>query len=408
MANNRRNANKRKKNKGKNGAGQQTRVVERVVYRDRPAPPKPKNSFLGDLGALAGNGLSKFLGLGAYKVAKNSVYETITKGQVPFMHSSSETIIFRHREYITDINATQDFAITSFALNPGLKGTFPFLGSIAQNFQQYELRGIVFEYRSTCGLAVSSGNTAMGSVIMAAQYDVNDAEFTDKTSMLNEMWSASAKPSENFILPIECDPKVNPIPRLYVRGAAVTTGDYRLYDHARISVATYGSQEDFVAGELWATYEVVLYKPTMTSFDDQYDQAASYNLPGGIDASIPLANPTLVYDSIGLEFTPTTITVPRGLKGNFIMTYVATGNSTSTVSPSVTISGGGEYWAVYRGAHYLTNGGTTTTQYILNIAFKVVNPQVTTILTFSGGTLPAVTTSGSVMLVQVDGSLPPA
>lgn len=267
------NARKQPKNKSKVGTRAQPRTVERVVYRDRPAQSKP-NSFLGNLGALAGNGLSKFLGMGAYKISRNSVFDEITKGQVPFMHSSSETVIFRHREYITDISSSVGFATQTYDINPGLNASFPFLSSIARNFQQYELKGLVYEFRSTSADALNSTNTALGSVIMASQYDVNDAAFTDKTTMLNEMWSASAKPSETFILPIECDPSQNPLPLLYVRGATPSTGDLRLYDHAKLTVATYGSQAVAVIGELWATYEVVLRKPVMTSFDDQYDQSA--------------------------------------------------------------------------------------------------------------------------------------
>jgi hypothetical protein len=39
---------------------------------------------------------------------------------------------------------------------------FPWLSNIAQNFESYKLRGLVFEFKSMSGDALTSTNTALG------------------------------------------------------------------------------------------------------------------------------------------------------------------------------------------------------------------------------------------------------
>jgi len=84
-------------------------------------------------------------------------------------------IIVRHREYVADIEGTTNFVNREYPLNPGLIKTFPWLSQVADAFEEYRIRGMVFEYKSLYADAtVSSSDTGgLGSVIMCTNYNAN-------------------------------------------------------------------------------------------------------------------------------------------------------------------------------------------------------------------------------------------
>lgn len=297
------------------------------------------NASLGSsLGRYAGAGISKIFGQGAYNMKQNSSWSVAQ--QVPAMHSTDESVIFRHREYIRDITATTPFVNVVNNINPGLDDIFPYLSAMAQNFQEYRFRGLVFEYRSTSATSLVSGtNTAMGAVLMAAQYRADIAPFQDKQQMLNEMWSADCKPSETCYLPIECAPEESPLKFQYIRtGALQPNQDAKFYDLCRLNIAVVGSQATNVIGELWATYEIEFKKPTLYSSLGLAIESANYIRSGASGAVVPLGTAVVVTtDTIGMTVTPSSITFPLGANGRYYVTLFWFGASASTVLPSRTL-----------------------------------------------------------------------
>jgi len=269
-------------------------------------------------GNLASNffGFPKIFGSGSYTMT-NSCWNATS--QVPIMHSSNEAVRIRHREYISDVSMNgAAFTLTNIAVNPGLASSFPYLSAVAQNFQEYSFKGLVFEYKTTSATALASGsNTAMGSVMLAAQYRADASSFTNKTQLLNEMWSVDTVPSASVILPVECSPVETILPRQYVRTGAVT-GDIKLFDLCSLSVATSGGQsgQTNVVGELWVSYDVELSKPQLGSTVAAPGSAATYgiaatwtntNLFGGVQNSVA--------STINLTYSGNTITFPLGFSG---------------------------------------------------------------------------------------------
>ncbi len=213
------------------------------------------------LGGLIG--MPTIFGSGSYNLKQNSLWSA--EGQVPFMHSATESFVVRHREFIANVSmAGAAFTSTTYDINPGLASTFPYLYNIAANFQEYEFTGLVFEYKSTSSVALSTGtNTAMGVVMMAVQYRTDAPPFTSKQQLLNTMWSVDTVPSNACVLPVECAPDENPFNVQYVRADGYSAGDPKMYDLGQVIVATEGGQtgQTNVVGELWVSYEVVLKKP---------------------------------------------------------------------------------------------------------------------------------------------------
>jgi len=214
------------------------------------------------LGKLAGSGLASIFGMGAYSVSNNSL---LNANNPPVLMNSTSGTIIRHREYVADILSSTGFTVASYPINVGISTTFPWLAGIAQSFEQYRLRGLIFEYKSLSGRALNSVDTALGTVIMATEYDATKPAFTDKRSMENYTYSTSCDPGVDAMHPIECAVDVSPLGVLYTRNSGITAStDLRFSDLGLFQVATVGMQQaGFIAGELWATYEVELLKPRL-------------------------------------------------------------------------------------------------------------------------------------------------
>ena len=100
---------------------------------------------------------------------------------------------------------------------------------------------------------------------MATNYDSVAPPFRNKQAMLNTVFSTIAKPSRNLAHAIECSPNQTTIPLLYTRPNEQPPGtDVRMFDHGVFYLATSGNQVDGqTLGELWVTYDVLLYKPLL-------------------------------------------------------------------------------------------------------------------------------------------------
>lgn len=222
-------------------------------------------------GAAAGNSLgaaiSKWLGFGDYTVGTNSIVQKASTG-IPMMHKEGQTVTIRHREFIATVESSTTFNLSkSFQLNPGNSTTFPWLSTIANSFQEYRFKGVVFHYIPTSGNAISGTSPSLGSVMMQTSYRANDSPPSTKSELLNEYWSGEAVPSETFAHPIECNPAENPFNVQYVRRESLPASDNQLfYDLGVTHVCTQGQlAAGNTLGDIWVTYEVELKKPIVAS-----------------------------------------------------------------------------------------------------------------------------------------------
>ena len=175
-------------------------------------------------GAAAGTGLgatiSRWLGAGDYTVASNSIVRSTLRSSenIPMMHTSGQTVTIRHKEFIAEISGSVGFTVQRFFLiQPGDTNTFPWLSGIANKYQQYKIKGLVFHYVPTSGYAVSGTNPAIGSVMLQTSYRANDTAPTSKVEMLNEYWASESSPADSFCHPLECSPSENPFSIHYTR-----------------------------------------------------------------------------------------------------------------------------------------------------------------------------------------------
>lgn len=401
-----------------------TRRVPQRVPRSRP-PVAPKNSVIGDLagtvgsifggpavGNLAstvGNAFSKVLGLGAYSVKDNVLVEEMVTGkQVPVMHSSDESVIIRHREYICDVSSSTSFTNRVFEVNPGLSVTFPWLSTIAQNFEQYKWRGLIFEYKSTSANALNSTNTALGSVAIASEYNTNAQPFFSKSQVLNNMWTCNAKPSENFMHPIECAPQFGVTNLLYVRTMPSPSGqDKRLYDMVNVQLVTEGSQAVATVGELWATYEIELFKPQIGYGSMALgSRCAHYRLNNASNVAHFGTTRTSMGDYIGLSFLANEdVQFPIGIEGKYLVQVSWLGDSTACTKPAIIFANCSALNFWNNGTYSDTGVNATTTLYSVEIMIDIPDPTKQASFVFNLGTLPANCIAGDLLVVQINGNV---
>jgi len=287
-------------------------------------------------------------GMGDYKVHKRG-YTTgrgFTHGKshrAPRVHLEKGEMCITHTEYIGDLisgvgvtNGQSPFLSQSYACNPSNPGTFPWLSSVSQQFQEYKFQKLVFEFRplvSEGSLSSNGGLMSMGSVILATQYNSAVGPYLNKATMAESDYAVTTKPSEHILHAIECDVKYNPMGVLYTSAqTSLTVGagntDIRMQNLGIFQAASVGIPMSSAAtptaislGELWVHYTVKLFKPVLSAGLSSLESAHYYTntTAGGIvsggnpfgTAISPLIQPIPAPNNLlTLTFTPTSFSFP--------------------------------------------------------------------------------------------------
>lgn len=100
--------------------------------------------------AAASNAIRTVTGYGAYSGMRGGMQgKTIPKIRNAGQNDGS--VVISNEEYLGDIKSSVTagkFLNTYVKLNPGNKAAFPWLGSIAENFQEYRWEGLCFTFKS--------------------------------------------------------------------------------------------------------------------------------------------------------------------------------------------------------------------------------------------------------------------
>jgi hypothetical protein len=277
--------------------------------------------YLGGSGARAGwragANLSKAFGWGDYHINTNQIIDSMpdVSPQQNIHHVGSVKtdltgdIIYSNSEFVQNIYANvvggaSPFEIQSFEINAGLSQTFPFLSQIAQNFELYEMQGLIFQYKPTSGEFGSNNSNALGKVVLCTNYDPDAPLFTNTIAMENYDYACASKPSSGCLHGVECKTGQRSTNMLYIR-TGVSTKDKVFTDVGTFQVATEGIPSavagSVIVGELWVTYTVKLSRAKLyaglgESIDYAYASwtssgtAFSSNAPlGAMDGSLEVS-----------------------------------------------------------------------------------------------------------------------
>ena len=228
----------------------------------------------GALGASAyKRGKSLYMGRGSY-TNTNSLINGSTGLDAPSFKSyndETKAIAITHVEYIKDIFGNEwdstpsiinPFVVQTFEINPANSQVFPWLSQLACNYEEYEIKQLMFSFKTRVGTNLQTQDGQIGTVTMHTDYRVEDKPKLLKNEVLAAYGSVSGEIDSAIQHGIECDTsKIKGDGHKYIRVGGVANDDT---DWGRFQLGvdnTPQSLSNKVIGELYVSYTVVLRKP---------------------------------------------------------------------------------------------------------------------------------------------------
>jgi hypothetical protein len=317
-------------------------------------------------------------------------------------------------EFVTNVYSPSTpggFTNNVWYINPGL-ATFPWLSQVAVNFTEYEFSQLWFHFEPAISMASTTG--ALGTIIMAVNYNAAQSPFTSAQQMQEYAGSIVAVPYRRIFCGVECDRRQLHTLAQYVRPGAVPNGeDPKTYDWGTFQIATDGlSAAAFPAGtlmgKLYVSYTVKLKVPRFYTGLGYSILCDSFVGTVGCATTLPFGTAPLKsgQNSIGGTITKsgssgTVYTFPNSVAGYFAL--VLQSASTSSI---FTITLGGQIFnyadmSATAGTSDSTIGATSSSSTV-NVRHLVVNQA-----TISGAntitiTCSAAPTSAYMSIVEIN------
>ncbi|APG76496.1 hypothetical protein 3 [Hubei tombus-like virus 7] len=239
----------------------------------------------GWLGGGAGALLSTVTGMGDYQM------NNIMHADRALTSAHPKSYEFTNTELVQVVASTGEaFQSYQYANNPGL-GNFPWLSAIAQRFNKYRFKQLVYHFESTS--SEYAAGAGLGTVAIATNYDAVDREFASMVEMEATENAVSGKPSVDKLHGVECATAENALKWWYVRsGPPPASTDLRMYDMSETTLATEGlfASPGTVIGRLKVFYTVEFCNPIALGIPAPYLPAPvtlrSWYAPGAAAAGV--------------------------------------------------------------------------------------------------------------------------
>jgi len=303
-------------------------------------------------------------------------------GKAKIERSNNEEIVISHREYLGDIAGSINFATTSYQINPGQPISFPWLSNIAAQYESYRFEKLEYFFET------QAATTATGTIVLAVDYDSNDATPLNKqqamayaNSVRSPPWSSCCHSSSKLDL--------NKQKSYYVaKGSLASNQDINLYATGYIYICVQGQAGTTAIGELYVDYRVRLMTPQLAN---PAIGLSFYSAFSGTSNAAPFATKTgnvpATVSSSGTTTSISTWTFSQAWEGYVTIVLVGTGFSTGMFAPTGTAT------SVENGEAAPAAGTNAVASYSVTAA-----PAQTFILTISDTTI----TSSSAFFGQGD------
>jgi len=296
------------------------------------------------IGSEVGRRISRLMGSGDYTMNEVSVNSLIKGAGNPtssFSSTDGTSVRLQHREFLGDITTgaiAGTFNNNAFAINPGIKTSFPYLSQIADNFEMYCFHGLVFEFISTASPYITT--SSLGSVIAGAEYNASVPAFASKFAMENSNCAISTRIDKSLMYGLECAQGTNAQNCYYVRSGLsdlpLTTTDIGTFQFATAPGSSFPVNS--VVGELWVTYDVSLSRPFLVlsrfgTLQVQRGTTTEANPLGTADLITLSRSGSLSDATVGTS----TITIPKCIAGDvFSFNCFWSGAATTATNPVLT------------------------------------------------------------------------
>ena len=182
-----------------------------------------------------------------------AISRTIT-GSRPKFTRSQGSVTVTHRELVAQISNTSALQVNGgqipniYRLNPSNGLLFPWLSTMAANFDQYRFNAVHLEYVPLCA------TTETGRVAMYFDKDSQDPEPRDRVELANMAHLNEGSPWAEGRLRV-------PIDNVKRFTNDSNTSDPKLLDLGQIGFATYGGGSANPVGDIFISYTVTFFEP---------------------------------------------------------------------------------------------------------------------------------------------------
>lgn len=173
-----------------------------------------------------------------------------TSAGKPRFASKGGNCTITHREYVGIVSNSTGFSCSGLECNPGSTITFPWLSSMANNYDRYRWRKLGFSYVPSVSSATN------GRLTLAFNYNALDSPPASKSQIFSIDPNTEVSCWNGTALDIPCRGN-----ELYVRSGLPPSGDLKTYDMGNLLVATDLGSNTNTIGELYVDYIVELICP---------------------------------------------------------------------------------------------------------------------------------------------------
>lgn len=219
----------------------------------------------------------------------------VVRGSRPKFSRSKGAVTISHRELIGQFNNSAGLVVNGgvggnlYRVNPSNPLLFPWLQTLAANFDQYKFDNLRLQYVPMCS------TTQTGRVAVYFDKDSEDPEPVDRIELANMRHLAETAPWSEVSLQIPVDS----IKRFMNDN---TTADPKLVDLGQVGLATYGGPGTDVVGDLFIHYTVTFFEPQPSSGLIETDQSGTGSADAGplfVSVATTALTTTLTFRSPG-------------------------------------------------------------------------------------------------------------
>jgi len=309
-------------------------------------------------------------------------------------NGKASSCVIKHTEFVATITGSSTFTVTSWNLNPGLPGTFPYGSKLANLFEEYEAVSLTAIFRPY------DATSSAGAIMVAFDYDASDASPATQAAMLDLEGSVQG----SIWAPVRCKANTKLLNSAYksryVRATTLSSNlDVKTYDMGKLFVAAIGASAS-VCGDLVLEYEFRLHVPQLDSATYVNALVARYCVDYYTSSATRTAPMTglVGYDGYGRDCTSTavpgthfsvtgtdTINVPSG--GDYLMFVACVGTTITATDWTFTLgTGGGQ-----ANMGYIVNATATIAQSLTRLTIPPFSSASSGTIVIGGGAAHAAT-----------------
>jgi hypothetical protein len=155
---------------------------------------------------------------------------------------------------VGSISGSVAFTARQYDINPGLPTSFPWLSTIAANWQQYRFHKLHYRF------VTRTSTATVGSVILSPDYNPNEPAPTTEAQASNTQDAVEDTTWKDLVCKMDPSSMFPFGPRKQVRRTALNA-DLSVYDAGTMFVCTLEEVGTDAIGKLWVDYDVELFVP---------------------------------------------------------------------------------------------------------------------------------------------------